>query len=427
MHFLQQLTVLYVEDENHIREGYSKVLKRHFKEVFCASDGLEGLEMYKQYLPDIVITDIRMPNKNGIEMAKDILNITPKQIIVFTTAHSESEYTMQALEMQVSGYMLKPVDKNKLVEKLNNLAENLLANRENIKHQKAIQSILNTQSNILILTDLEDIEFASKSFFDLFNVTNKEEFSQKFKRFIDIFSPCDDCCCIKSKNDFIKSYKDNAECQKIVSISYDGHVKKYQIKIDTVMTESEELYVVSLWDVTSLHEEKLNAEFRADYDELTKVYTRVKFNDIYEIEFLRAQRYQREFSLAILDIDHFKSINDQFGHLIGDEVLQKFAKYCLDNLRSTDLFFRWGGEEFVLILSETSQEQASLVCEKLRRGLTELEFPFGIILSISIGLSSIRENDSKNGLFERADKALFKAKQSGRNQVVVSEKTRYAN
>ena len=126
VNYTKQVTILYVEDEENVRAGYERALNRYCKELYIAKDGVEGLELYKQNSPDIVISDIKMPHKNGIEMARDILSINENQAIIFTTAHTESEYTIEALNLQVDGYLIKPVDKKKLKAKLEHLAKNII-------------------------------------------------------------------------------------------------------------------------------------------------------------------------------------------------------------------------------------------------------------------------------------------------------------
>jgi len=110
-------TILYVEDEEGVRKGYEKALKRHAKEFYVASNGREGLELFIRYQPDIVITDINMPKMNGIEMSKAIKKINPDQEIIITTAHSETGYFMEAIDLQINSYLLKPIDKNVLTKK----------------------------------------------------------------------------------------------------------------------------------------------------------------------------------------------------------------------------------------------------------------------------------------------------------------------
>ena len=134
-----KLTLLYVEDEDGIRSQLSKFLRYFSTIVYTATNGKEGLELYKKHLPDIVISDIKMPIMNGIEMVKAIKEINQKQHIIFTTAHSESNYFMDAIDMQVDGYILKPIDLKKLEQKLEQIQEHINLKKYYIRHQKELE------------------------------------------------------------------------------------------------------------------------------------------------------------------------------------------------------------------------------------------------------------------------------------------------
>ncbi len=276
--------------------------------------------------------------------------------------------------------------------------------------------MLDNPSNLLILTDLTHITFASQSFFDLFDIKDKEVFHGRFTTFLDIFNTANDQRKTIMKEDFLSHTMSHDRPDKIVAMRTKDGIKNYHIKV-TQIEKAQELYLVSMWDITNIYHEKMDAEYKANYDELTQVFSRVRFNEFYHQEFARALRYKHSLNLAVLDIDHFKRINDTFRHLVGDEVLKTFAKFCQENIRATDFLSRWGGEEFVLILSETQIEDAFKVCEKLRVGLMALHFTENIHLTISVGLSQLKEGDSQKRLLHRADDALFKAKKAGRNQV----------
>ena len=119
--FAKKISILYVEDEQDVQEGYARTLKRISKELFLASDGNEGIEIYKDKKPDLIITDINMPKKNGIKMAEEIKAIDENQAIIFTTAYTDSKHTLEALNLQVEGYIIKPVDKKKLKIKVESI------------------------------------------------------------------------------------------------------------------------------------------------------------------------------------------------------------------------------------------------------------------------------------------------------------------
>ncbi len=118
-------TLLYVEDEEGIRNELSRFLKHFSSELYVASDGEKGLELFIKYSPDIVISDIKMPNMDGIEMVKIIKKLNPRQYVLFTTAHSESSYFIEAIEMQINGLILKPIDLDILADKLEIISEQI--------------------------------------------------------------------------------------------------------------------------------------------------------------------------------------------------------------------------------------------------------------------------------------------------------------
>lgn len=155
-------------------------------------------------------------------------------------------------------------------------------------------------------------------------------------------------------------------------------------------------------------------------DPLTHLFNRRHFEVEFEREFKRAKRYGSELSVAVIDIDFFKKINDTYGHLCGDYVLKEIAYIMSENFRQSDVMFRYGGEEFVVVLTETALENAFVPLERLRKAVENHIFKFGkddIKVTISAGISS---NDGIETVFEMfglADKALYQAKESGRNTV----------
>jgi len=158
-------------------------------------------------------------------------------------------------------------------------------------------------------------------------------------------------------------------------------------------------------------------------DPLTGIYNRRGLFQIGEFEFARAHRINRPFSAMILDIDHFKRVNDHYGHATGDQALRHLAERCRKGSRAIDLVGRYGGEEFVLLLTETHIGTARVVAERLRQSITDepLQTESGPLrITVSIGVAEARDTESLKELIERADEALYEAKRNGRNQVVVN-------
>ncbi|TQV78266.1 GGDEF domain-containing protein [Exilibacterium tricleocarpae] len=156
-------------------------------------------------------------------------------------------------------------------------------------------------------------------------------------------------------------------------------------------------------------------------DPLTGAGNRAAMQNTLDRELRLARRYRQALSLLVIDIDHFKSINDRLGHSGGDQVLREVAQQIGRASRETDLTFRYGGEEFVVVLSNTGESGAATIAERVRQGIDTLAIRLkgdAVHTTVSVGCSTLTAEDDIASLFERADKALYKAKQKGRNRVV---------
>lgn len=157
-------------------------------------------------------------------------------------------------------------------------------------------------------------------------------------------------------------------------------------------------------------------------DPLTGAWNRAHLDRMIELELNRSARYQQPLSLSLLDIDHFKGINDRYGHMTGDLVLKDLVRVIRAQLRSADLLFRWGGEEFVILTPSTGYRSAAAVAEKLRVAVAEHEFPDVGHVTISLGVAELLPDESAGELFKRVDTALYAAKNSGRNRTEVDRR-----
>ena len=164
-------------------------------------------------------------------------------------------------------------------------------------------------------------------------------------------------------------------------------------------------------------------QIKAGTDFLTNTHNRAALDEHLRVMINISRRYGNLFSLVILDIDHFKIINDTLGHLAGDTVLRDIAKILKTYSRDSDFFARYGGEEFVYILPEMSGDQALQMAQKLLKHVEDFGFTYNdedISVTMSGGISVVRpEEDDRDSIFKRADKALFKAKEGGRNRVLL--------
>lgn len=167
-------------------------------------------------------------------------------------------------------------------------------------------------------------------------------------------------------------------------------------------------------ELNELHEE---LRISATVDALTGAYNRNKIEQLLEGEIERAVRYKSTLSLILFDLDHFKTVNDTYGHLSGDYVLKTVIRIIQEHIRKTDSLGRWGGEEFMLLAPETSLEQAAGLAEKIRRHVELFAYKNVGTITISCGLAELKVGDTIDSLIKRADDALYKAKRKGRNRV----------
>lgn len=159
-------------------------------------------------------------------------------------------------------------------------------------------------------------------------------------------------------------------------------------------------------------------------DPLTGASNRVALNKTLSREVELAKRHQRQLSMLMLDLDHFKRVNDTHGHSMGDKALKEAANVIAQCIRQTDMCFRYGGEEFLVLLSNAHQGGAIRIAERIRESIAQLRFQspkgdFGI--SASIGTATLRHNETCDQLLERADQAMYTAKHSGRNRVICDD------
>lgn len=159
-------------------------------------------------------------------------------------------------------------------------------------------------------------------------------------------------------------------------------------------------------------------EVLAETDALTQLGNRMRLDDVLTYELRRAQRRREPLSIIMLDIDHFKRVNDEFGHPVGDQVLTAIAHTLRASLRSTDTIGRWGGEEFLVILPSTTTVQSADVAEKIRAAVEAQDLETAGHVTVSLGVTSSRDGDSPGLIVNRADEALYQAKWGGRNKVV---------
>ncbi len=404
---LKELTVLYVEDEENIRDSLSYILNRYVKKLYIAVNGEDGLEQYKKYKIDLVISDIKMPKLNGLEMSEKIKEIDESQHIVLTTAFGDIEYLKKAIEIGIDGYSIKPIERNQLFKKLNKIAKNIVANRKIEEYTELIKMILNEQKESILLIDSKlNIKFYNNSF-------------QK--------DMCNNQCDSESVITLLKEYK---IVEKMIPIDITWFENITDVKEDIVYKAEENSnkklfykisakkvgsYIIfSSTDITDIQLQNMEYENKALTDQLTQVYNR------HILEKEKNSFLNEHICMILLDIDDFKYINDTYGHPTGDKVLQILASTLKSHLRENDLIIRWGGEEFLIIIKETKNKDFIYsIAEKLRQIISYLKIDNHIKFTCSFGLACGYIDTQKDieSLIKQADNALYNAKQKGKNRV----------
>ncbi|MDG4812645.1 diguanylate cyclase [Hydrogenovibrio sp. 3SP14C1] len=281
--------------------------------------------------------------------------------------------------------------------------------------------VFDTSTEIVYVSNQRRILFANKRFFEFFNeFETLDEFHKKHHCICELFVP---------EEGFLKRHMNGVYWfNHVVQNKHEPHYAKVQVngkeyvflvKATEISNANGEQYVsVLMTDITEEERYKSQLEHLIIHDELTGIYNRHYFNRTLEQEIKRHHRYQSPLSMAFLDIDHFKKINDSYGHDVGDAVLLSIAKSISSLLRSSDVLCRVGGEEFVVIMPETSLENALIISERIRTSVEQIsskEVPEKI--TISLGLVELHDWDNLQSFYKRADEALYKAKEKGRNRI----------
>lgn len=205
----------------------------------------------------------------------------------------------------------------------------------------------------------------------------------------------------------------NIDAQKQLQLQHQNNQSSLQELLDARSLE--------LMNVNSQLEMKvIEAERLATTDSLTTLANRYHFEQKLKLECARAQRFNEPLSLIAIDIDNFKTINDQNGHATGDLLLVKVAQLILANIRKIDLAARWGGDELMVLLPNTTLPKANNVAEKLRCAISEAKIANHLQVTGSFGVAELRNEEDPVRFTIRADDALYRAKQNGRNQVLTS-------
>jgi diguanylate cyclase (GGDEF)-like protein/PAS domain S-box-containing protein len=349
-------------------------------------------------------------------------------VLEFRMLHKNGEYVW----IQGSGAVTK-IDKNGDALELSGTHQEISKRKkleqEHAKNELYLKTLYEKNPNIIIVSTGKKIIQANEAFFHFFKeYASLDEFKQEHNCICHFFSASKYEDTITSGegewvNDVLKAQ------EPMVRICYLEQEYYFSVYVKKIYEENAMHVMVTFNDITDLYKLRHEFEELSIKDALTSIYNRRHFNTIFPQELNRAKRARESFCFAIMDVDHFKLYNDNYGHDGGDDVLKKITT-TIEELtqRSNEFFFRLGGEEFGFLCSALTKEEVLKNIENMCRAVEELEIehvynkPYDVI-SISVGICfslDVSQSDIKN-IYKNADEALYKAKEQGRNRVVLVE------
>ncbi len=458
------IKILVADDEESIRSIVTEVLRDEGYEVEMVADGTAALERVKQGDIHVVITDIRMPEMTGIELLENIKAFNSDIEVIIMTSHASTDTAIQAVRLGAYDYLTKPfedldiipavVDRTVGKLKLELEVKKLLGALK--KKNEEMHTLYNQTTQLFdTLNAHEILQLALKALVELSGKQTKTAFfaysdkSNSLNRSVTF--PEEDSVdgqkqeVTVTKKSLTEKFLQTINANKTLkadlcgnraaqSLLYPLLIEKEFNGVFVICPENQPLddddqalirqYIDNV--AMQMEKAKLHAtvETMAIKDGLTQIYNRRYFEATLESELARAQRFDNELSLILLDVDHFKHYNDTNGHLMGDTLLKEMAALLTKTSRNIDVVARYGGEEFVLILVETNKMGAAIKAENLRKSVAGHDFangdkqPLGSI-TVSGGFAGYPEDGKTvEELIDAADKALYKAKEAGRNRML---------
>jgi diguanylate cyclase (GGDEF)-like protein len=283
-----------------------------------------------------------------------------------------------------------------------------------------LEKFVDMQRSIVVLTNGENFEFANKSFFNFFGYKNLDEFKLEHDCICDFFIKKDAFFSLdmvkENEKNWIESLLNLSERKRIVSmIDTTNTPHAFAIAINEY---DKEHFIIDFSDISDTMLEKLHLENQVNHDQLTNTYNRVFFETSIHRILQVHKKNNLLTSIIFFDIDHFKNINDTYGHDLGDTVLVELTRLVKQLIRADDYLLRWGGEEFIIITTAKEIDDTIKMAEKMRASIENLKVSGINGVTCSFGVALHKEHEKIKTTIARADEKLYEAKNSGRNKVV---------
>lgn len=435
----------------------AKLVSDYYK-VITAVNGFEALEKAKKFKPDLILLDVMMPGMDGFETCAK-LKTDPELVhipVVMVTALSERSDRLKGLESGADDFITKPINDVALFARVKSLIRiKTLLDELRLRNTTGVQMGMESEHASDFIADVsgakilmvDDDSVQSKQVIAKLDEKYKTTLVEDPEQALEIAKNGDFDIIIISTllaemdglrlASYIKSQEETRHIPIVVFVDEDERhimLKALEMGINDYLTVPVDKNEMAVRVRTQLHRKFYQDELKAQYqrsvsmaltDGLTGLYNRHYLNTHLGNMIKHAARSSKKLALMIMDVDHFKNVNDTYGHDAGDMVLRQLAEIITKTARATDLPARFGGEEFVMLMPETDPTSALGVANRMRELVEKTLFAVDnnrntIKLTISIGIANIIENDDAEKLLKRADEALYIAKNSGRNNVKVA-------
>ncbi|NRB11035.1 MAG: PleD family two-component system response regulator [Rickettsiaceae bacterium] len=447
-------TVLVVDDvPANIKLLEAKLISEYYT-VIKASSGQEALDILKNTKIDIVLLDVMMPGMDGFETCKKI-KANPETIhipIIMVTALSGIDDRVKGLESGADEFLTKPIKEAPLLTRVKSLSrmktiidELKLRNKTNEELGGDIIELTENFDNCKILLIDDDVIQAKNVKNVLVELSNNVKIITSSKELDNLGSFLPDLIIISCQIEDADPLRIGVDIRakanfKNVSLMMLTDEEKLPIAIKGVdlgvndyfvypVDKSELLARTKTQLRKKIYQDNLRNELEESVDlslkdGLTGVFNRRYFDTHIEKIIEKTKESSKSICLMLFDLDHFKQINDTYGHQAGDEVLKKIAEKLKSSFRVTDLVARYGGEEFIIVLNNITIKNCTNMAEKIKTDISNLKITIPekdtpISVTTSIGITEYSKEEGSASFISRTDKALYKAKETGRNKVVI--------
>lgn len=383
----ENISVLYVEDDAMTRQNFSIMLKRFVSKLYTASNGLEGLELFRTHLPDIVVTDITMPGMSGLDMARSIKQLAPETEIIILTAFNDTEYLLESISIGITRYIPKPVTLDELSTVISTSSAQIYRKKQHKHHVDStllLSQALQQSPTPFLITGIDgSIEFVNDMFCKMTGFLPEDIIGQTPRIFKSGTTPPE---VYKELWQTITEGKEwNGE---LANRKKNGQLYWEEMKIRPLRAADGSVtgYIEACQDISDRKQHEDNLRFLSTHDALTGVHNRAFFDA--EMSRFAASR---DFPVSIIigDIDGLKRINDSCGHEEGDRAIRRAAESILAAVRMGDVVARIGGDEFAVLLPNTNEETAQSVVQRINSRYFEdadeqhADYCFGLSLGVA--------------------------------------------